>query len=267
MIYQYDKILLSSLLLFFSMLFGQECDPGFVWIEEVPTCCGAPTQHCFFETDLNILWEMIDNSSESINMLHDENENGIIEPLELGYTEWIGGRIVALDCFLSDIMNCNLSGPLPENFGDLEYIEALWLNGNQFSNEIPESMGNLANLELLYLSDNQFSGNIPESLCNLDIDWSGTNNWGVEYFNIWGNAICPPYPDCMNVDIVGEQDMTECVAVGDVNSDGTLNILDIVIIANIILGSAENTPEADVNYDGDVNIIDIVILANIILTQ
>ena len=54
---------------------------------------------------------------------------------------------------------------------------------------------------------------------------------------------------------------------GDVNGDGALNILDIVIIVNIILGSAENVPESDVNQDGQVNILDIVTLANIILNS
>ena len=90
-----------------------------------------------------------------------------------------------------------------------------------------------------------------------------SNNWGVEYFNIWGNEICPPYPSCMDADIIGDQ--TCSTILGDVNDDGALNILDIVIIANIILGSAENVPDADVNQDGQVNILDIVALANMIL--
>ena len=33
-------------------IFSQECDTGFVWVEDVPSCCGAPAQHCFFESDL-----------------------------------------------------------------------------------------------------------------------------------------------------------------------------------------------------------------------
>ena len=262
MIYSYKKLFLLGLFPFIPIVFGQECDPGFIWIEDVPVCCGG-AQNCFYEEDLTILQAMIDNSSETINMLLDDNEDGIMEPVELGYTEWVNGRLVALDCFLSDIMPCNLSGPLPENIGDLEHLEALWLSGNQLTGEIPESMGNLMNLELLYLSDNHFSGSIPESLCSLSINWGGTNNWGVEYFNIWGNEICPPYPSCMDADIIGDQ--TCSTILGDVNDDGALNILDIVIIANIILGSAENVPDADVNQDGEVNILDIVALANIIL--
>ncbi|SVB73737.1 uncharacterized protein METZ01_LOCUS226591 [marine metagenome] len=54
---------------------------------------------------------------------------------------------------------------------------------------------------------------------------------------------------------------------GDVTGDGTLNILDIVQVANYILGIS--TPEyacaADMNGDGNVNILDIVQIANAIL--
>ena len=42
---------------------------------------------------------MIDNSSATINMLLDDNEDGIMEPVERGYTEWVNGRLVVLDCF------------------------------------------------------------------------------------------------------------------------------------------------------------------------
>ena len=54
---------------------------------------------------------------------------------------------------------------------------------------------------------------------------------------------------------------------GDVTGDGTLNILDIVQVANYILGAS--TPAyacaADMNADGNVNILDIVQIANAIL--
>ena len=87
-----------------SLILQRECDSGFVWIEDVPSCCGAPAEHCFFESDLNILQQMIDNSSETINMLHDNNEDGELQTLELGFTEWYNGRLIALDCYLSNIM-------------------------------------------------------------------------------------------------------------------------------------------------------------------
>ena len=70
----------------------------------MPSCCGAPAEHCFYESDLSILQDIIDNSIGTINLLMDDNENGEVEPIELGMTEWANGRIIALDCYLSNII-------------------------------------------------------------------------------------------------------------------------------------------------------------------
>ena len=61
-------------------------------------------------------------------------------------------------------------------------------------------------------------------------------------------------------------DQLSLVQVGDLNYDGILNILDIVIMLNITL-SDEYDIVADVNIDGVVNVLDIVQLVNIILGQ
>ena len=244
-------------------MYAQECDSGYVWVEDVPSCCGAAAEHCFYESDINILQTLIDNSENLINLEMDDNGDGMIEAVELGLSEWVDGRLVALDCYLSDIMNCNLSGSLPENFGDLEKLEALWLNGNQLNGEIPVSFGNLVNLELLYLSNNNISGSIPDSFCNLNVDFYGSNNWDVEYFNIWGNKLCPPLPECLDSEVLGAQNCN--FFSGDVNLDGIVNILDILMIANIILGTQDYVLESDVNQDDNVNIIDIITIVTIIL--
>ena len=52
---------------------------------------------------------------------------------------------------------------------------------------------------------------------------------------------------------------------GDMNSDGDLNVLDIVILSNLILSSDGSNPAGDLNQDGDQNILDIVSLVNLIL--
>ena len=56
---------------------------------------------------------------------------------------------------------------------------------------------------------------------------------------------------------------------GDVNFDSVLNILDVVIVVNFVLGNTiPDTSEfsaADLNGDGMLNILDIVILTNLIL--
>jgi hypothetical protein len=53
---------------------------------------------------------------------------------------------------------------------------------------------------------------------------------------------------------------------GDINSDDTINVLDVVILVSIILGNIEETSNADVNLDGTINVLDIVTLINIILS-
>ena len=58
---------------------------------------------------------------------------------------------------------------------------------------------------------------------------------------------------------------------GDVNEDGIVNILDVVIMLNIITSGAgaevDEGDLADINGDGIVNILDAVMLINLILTE
>ena len=68
------------------------------------------------------------------------------------------------------------------------------------------------------------------------------------------------YDDSAGID----DDSCEYSITGDINSDGQVNILDIVLIANMILGD-EFQDTADLNDDGILNILDIVQLVNIIL--
>ena len=56
---------------------------------------------------------------------------------------------------------------------------------------------------------------------------------------------------------------------GDINLDESINILDVVILVNFILGSQIPTEDefssSDLNNDGILNVLDIVQLVNIIL--
>ena len=51
---------------------------------------------------------------------------------------------------------------------------------------------------------------------------------------------------------------------GDVNADGVVNILDVVLLVNMVL-SDEYDSTADLNNDGLVNVLDIVVLVDTIL--
>ena len=53
--------------------------------------------------------------------------------------------------------------------------------------------------------------------------------------------------------------------IGDVNGDGGLNVLDVVVLVSMILGNVEPNSNADVNQDGIFNVLDVVTLINLIL--
>lgn len=54
--------------------------------------------------------------------------------------------------------------------------------------------------------------------------------------------------------------------VGDINNDEAVDVLDIVVLVNMVLGfESSNFQVADINSDGSVNIQDIILVVNIIL--
>ncbi len=57
----------------------------------------------------------------------------------------------------------------------------------------------------------------------------------------------------------------EEIILGDMTGDGLLNILDVVILVNIVLGESETDLTGDMNQDGGINVLDIVQLVNAIL--
>ena len=72
-----------------------------------------------------------------------------------------------------------------------------------------------------------------------------------------GLYIAPPEDECCST----------CVQYGDSNSDGTLDVLDVVILLNYILNpDGEGNEISDMNFDGLLNVLDAVTLVNIILS-
>ena len=52
---------------------------------------------------------------------------------------------------------------------------------------------------------------------------------------------------------------------GDVNGDGLISILDIVMMINMVLDNEETQDSADINADGVVDVLDIILAVNIVL--
>jgi len=64
--------------------------------------------------------------------------------------------------------------------------------------------------------------------------------------------------------------MNECEeSLGDINGDGTLNVLDVILMISIILVIDDYTicqeNSSDINSNGTIDILDVILLVNIIL--
>ena len=74
------------------------------------------------------------------------------------------------------------------------------------------------------------------------------------------------YAHCLRED--GTLGSPDGSLLGDINNDGNIDVLDVVILVNYILnGDTSELDGADINNDGEVNVLDIVALVNIILSS
>ncbi|MCD7458432.1 hypothetical protein HAX54_038235 [Datura stramonium] len=66
-----------------------------------------------------------------------------------------------------DLGNCNISGTLGPELGELKNLQYLELYSNNIEGKIPKELGNLENLISMDLYGNRFEGNIPKSFAKL----------------------------------------------------------------------------------------------------
>ena len=177
-----------------------------------------------------------------------------------------------------DLVNVNLDEPsraywleaLNQNLPD-QFIRII---SSRDSSGISISKFDNSDTLLIYLSNqniNNLSINIENNstfTLGITADWF-SNLYQVELTNSGGII------DCVNSN--SDTIWFDCLEMGeyvlwfeyssdfsDVNSDGQINILDIISLVNIILYDNENAL-GDVNQDGQVNILDIIVVVNIIL--
>jgi len=134
------------------------------------------------------------------------------------------------------------NGGLAEQYGfEVSTSELGIVIGFSFTGgTIPAGDGLLTNI----LYTNSDSGNTE--LCITDTIVSDENGGGLLSSG-----------DCIDVEISD-------VEPGDINNDGTLNVQDVVIMINYILGGVYDS-NGDINNDGIINVQDVVILINLIL--
>ena len=190
----YITIFIISILPYSCTTEPEGCGTGFTEIKG----------QCYNDVDLAVLQEFIDNSSTTIPMTWDADNSGSIEPLELQTQKWNeSGRLTRLWLYNYTINDdYSMSGKIPENIGDLTYLDTLNLAFNQIIGGIPESMGRLNNLVFAYLYHNQLSGIIPDSICNIYPN--------LKHFRIFENQFCPPYPSCIPIEKINPQNTSSC---------------------------------------------------------
>ena len=153
----------------------ESCGPGFT--ESNGGCVNA--------NDMSILQELADS-------------NGFVDPHDLSIIKWNkNGRLTMLWLY-----DDSLISKIPENIGNLTYLDTLNLSFNYMKGEIPQSIGNLDNLDFLYLYSNQFSGIIPDSICAI---FPNLSHFWIQY-----NHLCPPYPMCIPLYEINPQDTSQC---------------------------------------------------------
>ena len=85
------------------------------------------------------------------------------EPIRNWYgVEVSGNKVVEVDLSFN-----NLTGSLPSEIGDLEYLEFLSFWSNAIEGTLPTEIGNLTELRVVSFEENNFAGEIPESFENL----------------------------------------------------------------------------------------------------
>lgn len=111
---------------------------------------------------------------------------------------------------------------------------------------IPEGQESL----LTATFDTNLSGSLMVDLCLEDPVFSDSN------------AISVP----VTIGPCAEMNFTNSLY-GDINGDDIVNILDVVLLVNMVLGISDPIIESDLNNDNITNILDVVVLINIILTN
>ena len=77
-------------------------------------------------------------------------------------------------------------------------------------------------------------------------------------------SIWPTYHNYSLKELIFDVSLSNLL-VGDINNDGSINVLDVVSLVNVILEGGNPSGSADLNNDGSVNVLDIVVLVNLIL--
>tara|TARA_B100002051_G_scaffold219832_1_gene213394 strand:- start:1346 stop:3766 length:2421 start_codon:yes stop_codon:yes gene_type:complete len=193
-------------------------------------------------------WTNFENTFYTFQMiLHNDGR------IELNYLDLIG-----------EVNSATIGAQSNTSEGILISFNNNYAENNLTSNIIPKASW----LDISPLSGNLIPGNNQN--INLEINTSGlVEGTYYEIIKIQTND----YNNYL-FEIPFELTITDACAQwtsGDINNDGNLNVQDVILVLNIILGVSQDGEcdliVSDMNGDGNINVQDIILLVNIILSS
>ena len=122
---------------------------------------------------------------------------------------------------------------------------------------------------------------VGHTVCGADVDPPGSLQWSFDWqapgsdvgdIKFYLSSLATNHSHSTLGDNTYTQVITlsyNDVMMGDLDGDGIINILDIILEVNIILGVIDPTPQqetaGDLNADGNIDILDVIALVNLIL--
>ncbi|KAH6819707.1 hypothetical protein C2S51_003310 [Perilla frutescens var. frutescens] len=83
---------------------------------------------------------------------------------------------------------CMIKGKIPDEIGNLTYINILYLSDNDLSGSLPTTVTGLRRLQGLLLGNNKIGGSLPDNLCGMP---------QLSTLNLIQNQISGQIPDCL----------------------------------------------------------------------
>ena len=222
----------------------------------------------------------VDYSDAFFNSFSDCEENCLSEPnvcedIEYDYAQYHSGSYLACesndDC-ISIWGDCGVGlGGCHYSVNESLYLDeevnqlvSLWIEEECMEwvcdcMPLPESFCNNGTCDLGYcLSENPagcFSTGCDENYSCLDYEETGdcvsSSCFCDEFYGYWSCT-----EDCNG---------GTCYLNGDIDFNGSINIVDVVMVINMILGLSEVSSLSDINSDNITNVIDVILMVNIIL--
>ena len=216
-------------------------------------------------SDINISWELSQSDFTSQNLYRDGELISSFDTLQNSFTDYFATPGVQHTYCIEAVTECGISDQSC-NPGSLLSIPSIAQNVNatdgDYSNQVVVSWDQ---------NDNANSYKIYR-----DNTWLGLNNsnddteyidqipeLGIEY-----EYCIESINSCGNSDLACDIGFSD-FGPGDVNDDGAINVLDVVMTVNVILSLIPITDDilfsTDLNSDGQVDVLDVVLMINIIL--